>query len=249
MDNNIEKKLTTSAREAIEEISKEINSKILYEANKIAQIKDTAEKEISLSDVLEAKENMLSEKVNRDKSENRRRRMIYLIGISGVTYAMVGLFIYVFQNKEFDLSNDLGLIIAGLGITLSIFAIIYQQLLNKKLVSMTKSGVEIEFGGDNYDIVKKWQVIEKLTRQLMMNKGYDENKSNSFNYLIKFLDEFVSDNEMRNNLRRLLKSRNSILHEDYRLDKSERTELLKFSSEMIDLLESELESSTPNKRA
>ena len=63
MDKNIEKKLTISAKEALNEITKDISNKILNEAYHIAQTKETAEKEISLSDILSASEKLFSEKI------------------------------------------------------------------------------------------------------------------------------------------------------------------------------------------
>jgi len=238
MDNNIKNKLTDSAKEALNDISQEVIIRILEEAHRIAQMKETADKEISLSDILGAKEKILNERVRLEKSEYRRKRMSYLIGITGAMYAIIGLFIYVFQNKDFNISSDIGLIIAATGITFSFFGLFYQQFYSKLLLS--RNVKEGQYDSDDFDLVKKWQVIEKLTRVLMIKNGIDENKSNSFNYIINYLDELVNDKNQSNKLRTLLKSRNLILHDNYKLEKGEKNDLLKFSSEIIDLLEENL---------
>lgn len=243
MDNNITNKLTSSAQEALNEITEEIKNKIVEQAFENARLKGTSDKEISLSDILNAKEKLFNEKRRRDYYEYRKKRFTYLIGISGLIYAIIGLFIYVFQNKEFNLSSDIGLIIAAVGITMSIFVIFYQQLLSKRFIipsikSMTDLNLNIE--GNDYDIVKKWQIIEKMARELMVKNGYDENKSNSFSLILNFLDKEIESNEQKNRLRELLKTRNLILHEDLRLERSVKTSLIKFSDEIIDLLDRKL---------
>ena len=103
---------------------------------------------------------------------------------------------------------------------------------------MTDLNLNIE--GNDYDIVKKWQIIEKMARELMVKNGYDENKSNSFSLILNFLDKEIESNEQKNRLRELLKTRNLILHEDLRLERSVKTSLIKFSDEIIDLLDRKL---------
>jgi len=246
MDTNYDIMLTPSAKEAVADISEEITRDIIFEAYQIAQLKDTSDKEISLSDILTAKEKLLSDKTRKDKNEYRKRRVSYIIGISGLVYTMIGLFIFVFQHREFDLARDTGLIIAAVGMTFAFFGFFYQLFFSKYFSLVTSRIQEIDYKDDNYDVVKKWQIIEKLTKELMIQKGYDENKSNSFFYLISFLEEMVSSKERRDDLRQLLKTRNKILHENYKLDKNESSDLLKISTEIIDLLESEFKSKTHN---
>lgn len=243
MDNNMINKLTSSAQEALNEITEEIKNKIIEQAFEIARLKETADKEISLSDILNAKEKLFNEKRKKDYYEYRRKRITYLLGISGLVYAIIGLFIYVFQNKEFNLSKDIGLIIAAVGMIMSFLIIIYQQLLNKKYIIpsiKSISDLNLNIENNDFDIVKKWQIIEKMARELMIKKGYDENKSNSFSLIIDFLDKELVSNEQKNQLRDLLKTRNLILHEDLRLEKNIKTSLIKFSDEIIDQLDRKL---------
>ena len=89
MDNNITNKLTSSAQEALNEITEEIKNKIVEQAFENARLKGTSDKEISLSDILNAKEKLFNEKRRRDYYEYRKKRFTYLIGISGLIYAII----------------------------------------------------------------------------------------------------------------------------------------------------------------
>ena len=235
MDNNILNKLTNSAKDALENTSQEILNLILEEAYNIAQRKKTADKEISLSDILDARDRILTEKIRSEKNEYKKKRMSYLLGLTGATYATIGLVIYIYQNKNFNLSSDIGLIIAAVGIIFSLVAFFYQQFYSRVVVS--KSIKDSKSYDEDFVIVKNWQIIENLTRELMIKTGFDENKSSSFTYLINFLDKLILDENKRNKLRLLLKSRNLILHENYQLSRNERLDLLDFSYETIGFLE------------
>ena len=133
------------------------------------------------------------------------------------------------------MSSDIGLIIAAVGIIFSLVAFFYQQFYSRVVVS--KSIKDSKSYDEDFVIVKNWQIIENLTRELMIKTGFDENKSSSFTYLINFLDKLILDENKRNKLRLLLKSRNLILHENYQLSRNERLDLLDFSYETIGFLE------------
>ncbi len=241
MDNQIFEKLTPSAIKALDEITEELKFRILDEAFTIAREKHLEDKEISLSDVLTAKDLIFKETQKKENLENKRKRFYYLLGVSGIIYAIIGLLIFIYQNKNFNLSNDIGLIITAFGLTISFFILFYQQMIDKKYTlfrSISNSRLDQE--SENFEIVKKWQVIERLTRELMIKNGYDEKSSNSFNYIFKYINEEISTGENKQKLLDLLKTRNMILHENLRIGRDERISLLKFSNDIIDLLEKKL---------
>jgi hypothetical protein len=59
MDKNIYNKMTESAKTALEETTKEVTEMIIKKAYQNANQKNTADKEISLRDIIEAKEEIL----------------------------------------------------------------------------------------------------------------------------------------------------------------------------------------------
>lgn len=241
MDNDILNKLTPSANQALDEITEEIKLKILEEAFTIALQKNLGDKEISLSDVLNAKDLILKEPQKKENLESKRRKFYYLVGVSGILYAIIGLFIFIYQNKNFNLSNDIGLIITALGLTISFFVLFYQQMIDRRYsINKSISNSRTDQETENFEIVKKWQVIERLARDIMLKNGYDENKSNSFNNIHKFINEQIDTPDNKEKLLALLKARNRILHDNLILGRDERLSLLKFSDDIIDLLEKKI---------
>lgn len=67
--NIYENKLTPSAKEALDETMMELHSMLINKANSIAQKGQTADKEISLRDILEAKENLFKAKIEKEKAD------------------------------------------------------------------------------------------------------------------------------------------------------------------------------------
>lgn len=234
---NIYSKLTPSAKEALDEFVEEYKSKLLEKAYFIAEERNTANKEISLRDIIETHQASL--KTYQDKAkylEYKRRRWVMMLTFSGAIYAVGGLLIYLFQNKKFSIESDLGLLVAIIGILISLVAFLYGQLISKKSYDFyTKKSEIIE---DNYDIVKRWQIIENLAKKIMTETDKNELSSNSVGFIIRFLSHKVAKNEKEFlKIRELLQLRNKILHSNYELSKSERIEFLNFADEIIERLE------------
>lgn len=250
MDNKdiYSEKLTNSAKEALNDIIAEFKDKVIEQAVIRAKQKDTADKEISLSDIMEAYSVLFEKKTNKQKEDLRRKRMSFVIIASGITYAFAGLIIYIFQNKEFSIQNDLGIIIAIMGVFFALFGFFYQQVLNKRILfgnNISLKSLNVEFETNELELIKKWQAIEQLTSKLMKQKGFSDNEAKSFNSLIKFLSHELNVNQAMT-VKELLTSRNRILHEAYKPEKSKKTELVKKSNEIIDILESKVESTLHN---
>lgn len=240
MDNNIKNKLTNSAKEALNEASREIIMRILEEAYKNAQVKRTADIEISLSDILEAKEKILNERAKLDKNKNRNKRKVFLFRLSSMLYILFGLLLYIISiidDQSFIINSNLGMIISMLGFAIFFFSFYIEEFYEFQL--MRRNIHKEQYESDDFELVKKWQVIEKLTRKLIIKNGIDKNKSISFNYILEYLYSLIGNEEFHK-LRDLLRARNLILHENYKLEKNKKNDLLKFSSKIIDLLEDKL---------
>lgn len=232
-------KLTPSATKALKETADEISSKILDRAYEIAKSRNTSEMEISLRDIIEAKEQLLDLKEQYEKSEYKKRRFSLIISLSGALYSVAGIILFMIQSNNFDIKSDLGLIISIIGILTMLLGFIYTQLIHKKS-SYNKSIIESEFSIDNktsYDIVQRWQVIEKLTSEIMKENGFTENNARSVNSIIEFLSKQFSDINSVDELRKLLMIRNKIVHDFYQPSKAEITDLISFSNSIIQSLE------------
>lgn len=237
MDNTIYNKLTDSAKIALEETSNEVLEMILEKAYQNANLKNTADKEISLRDIIEAKEEILFKRKELSKLESRKKRMTLTLSMTGALYSIIGILFYLYQNKTFDTKKDLGLIIAALGILISIIAFYYSQLLSRRKVEMIKDNNITEKDNSEFEIVRRWQTIEKLGTEIMLKDGISDNKARSFNYILNYLSENLLDKSKTYNLKKLLMARNQVVHTESNLTKSEIEEMIKAADEIIDELE------------
>ncbi|MBK9580382.1 MAG: hypothetical protein IPO48_00130 [Saprospiraceae bacterium] len=237
MDKNIYNKLTESAQIALEETRQEITDMILEKAIRNATLKNTADKEISLRDIIEAKEEVLYQKIDANKQDSKRKRYALLLSMTGAIYAVFGIVFYLFQNKEFDTTKDLGLIIAALGILFSIVAFYYTQLISRRKVELMKDNIIIERNNSEFEIVRRWQVIEHLGTELMLKDGISDNRAKSFNFILTYLADKLLDQSKINALKKILMTRNQVVHNGVSLSKVEIDEILKAADEIIDELE------------
>lgn len=246
MDNLTYSKLTESARIALEETKQEIADKILDKAFRNAVSKNTAEKEISLGDILEAKEEILYQKDKIKKDDSRKKRLSLMLSMSGALYAVFGIVFYLYQNKSFDTTKDLGLIIAAIGIMISIVAFYYTQLASRRKIEIREADTKTQRNYSEFEIVRKWQVIEKMGSEIMINEGVSDNKSRSINFIIKFLSESILDNSKSMYLQQVLASRNDVVHGGLKLSEFEIENLIKKANLIIEDLEKRLKSTRHN---
>ncbi|WET47415.1 hypothetical protein PYS58_12550 [Chryseobacterium indologenes] len=231
-------KLTPSAKEAINEIVNEFENLLITKAFTIAQNGKGSDKEISLRDILEAKDQLMNIKKESIKEDYKRKRLMTLITLTGALYSIIGLFIYMYQNNNISLENNLGLLVAFTGILTIFGGFVYTQYLTRKneLIRIEKN-ISISNFEDDFDIIRKWQIIEKLGSNLMRQNGYNINESRSINDILKFLSNELQSNKLYIDLRELLLIRNKIVHEGTNLSKNERLQYLNKANKIIESLE------------
>lgn len=243
MNKNPYSKLTPSAKNELNKIADEFKNKLLEKAFLIATERNTAGREISLRDILEAQQpsDWLNESF--EYYEYKKRRRIIIILISGALYTISGILIYLYQNNLFSIKNEIGLTISLIGIIVSIFAFIYYQFSMRRIsyfnnnTSIQKSYRSPSY---NFEIVKRWQMIEELAKSSMSQEEQNSISSNSVSYLIRFLSHKIAkDEDDFQKIRELLQLRNKIVHEQYRPNSKENTEFLNFSEDLINRLENQ----------
>lgn len=238
MDKNIYNKLTDSAKSTLEETVQEIADMLLEKAYQNATVKNTADREISLRDIIEAKEEILYKKNQIEKLGYKSKRLGMLMSMSGAAYAVFGIIFYLFQNMTFDSTKDLGLIIAALGILISIISFYFVLLLTRRKMELIKDTTVIEKDNSEFEIVRRWQTIEKLGTELMLKEGISDNRAKSFSFILSFLSERLLSKPKIESLRKLLMIRNQVVHSDVKLTKVEIEEMIRAADEIIDELES-----------
>lgn len=231
--------LTKSAKEELETYLAQEKERILNEAyQKATQTREDIE-EISLRDILEATDKSRYEADRQKKSEYRRKRMSMMLALSGVMYALIGIIMYLYQNSKFDIQQDLGLLIAAVGILVTFMAFFYNQLNFLKSKRDYEKRNQSDYRSlTDFSIVERWSAIEKLTRQIIEKETSENPKS--FNQILKYLDsrKMFTESEYHD-FRNLLMTRNKILHESINMSDSKRNELIEVADKLIDKLEKE----------
>ena len=167
---NIQNKLTDAAKSALNQSVQEITELILEKAKQNACSHKT-EDEISLHDVLKAKQEILSNKHSENTKEYRKRRMYLMISMVGMVYAVFGIMFYIYQNNTYDITKDIGLIIAALGTMMAIIGFIYVQVTNTKNREIIVRTNMADNNSSEFEIVRKWRTIEQLSTTLMLKEG------------------------------------------------------------------------------
>lgn len=231
-------KLTPSAQEALDDTMRELHEILLYKANSIARKGQTADKEISLRDILEAKDSLFKAKIEREKADYRRKRLMTLFSLTGALYSLVGIVVYMYQNQDFTLEKNLGLLVAFSGIVAIFIGFAYTQLLSRRYEEkQLQSESEYLTSESDFEIIQRWQIIEKLGSKLMRQKGYSTNESKSINDILKFLSIELKSDRLYMILREILAVRNKILYEGYALSRNEKQSYLDKADKIIELLE------------
>lgn len=236
-------RLTTAAKEALENSTKEIQDMIFEKASQYSNMQDTGV-EISLHDILRAKQDILMRKDSIKLQENRKHRLAILSIFAGYIYAIFGVVFYIYQNYAEDFKQDVGLIIAAMGAMISIIGLFYAQITGTKL---RKKTYITQTPLTNYqflemEIVNKWRTIEKLGRSLMLKDGVSMDKARSINSIIDFIATRLSTTIDKPQLKELITTRNAIVHNEDGVSISTIIENIAVANNVIDELEKQIKS-------
>ena len=238
MDKKLYDKLTDSAKKELDSSTKELYELLIYKAYLIAKKNNTEDKEISLSDILSAKNQLFSNEYIESKRKNSNKRKMLLLSMTGIIYAFVGIFFYIFQNYSFD-EKSIGLVIAALGIMISIFPFFYFKIVRTN-ENTIKNNDNFEKLYNDFAIINRWQTIEKLGMDLMVKRGLIDKKSFSVNQIVEFLYNNISDITV-DEFKLLLTTRNELVHKGVKLSKEEFEITLTIADKIIYALKHKLE--------
>lgn len=242
--NNISKRLSYSAVEELNSIQSEFKEILLEKANEYSKRSSTKGKEISLSDLIDAKNDIFGKK-NNDTIEllqiiKNGLRSIYtgilMLIMGGATILMLS-----FIQKSPLLFDKISItIFIVLGLLLILFGLLGLSIIvNKK-----KRDIESQMSKANYKnlskIVIKWNAIENLTSHLMTKNGVSEENSKSIKLIISQLDKMLKNDEEKEDLKKLLQVRNRIIHENLTLSTQEEIEMIKIANHILMLIEEKL---------
>ena len=229
MSQDLYNKLTDSARIGLSDITEGITNSILEQAFEISLTSEAEGREISLNDIMEAKRKLFCQKL--EEKQAKQKRWYSVLIMAGTLYAILGILLYLYSNKGFDLLSNLGLVIAIIGVMISFFAMFISQY------TLKRNNTYIDNQIPDFEIIKKWQLIERLSSEIMLKEGISETRSHSISYILSFLSEKIEDKNKLKDLQELLKARNEIVHKGIKLSRLEKKSLVEKADFIIKEIE------------
>lgn len=207
--------LTPSAKKELERILIELRDKLLQKAIINSKKQDFALEEISLRDIITA----YNDFINDYNIFKIRKSFILIISIIlvifGLTIIVTGSLTLLDVNSTPQNSLPFVLVLMiGLGMILSaLYYFVSFMEKNVTLENENKLGSSAE-----WVLVKRWNIIESLTSDLMIYKGYTKDKSKSVNNIISFLSNELEHANLYISLKKILRIRNEIIHDNLKLN-------------------------------
>lgn len=240
MDNKKYSRLTSSGKAGFRQIRENFEDTLLEVAYKCAQDNGTAEDEISLHDILDA----------RDMVFNRRRRLrsnrFVVIGwsslVAGLIYVVVGIFMLMNHHDiEFGMifSDDGEFLILLTGIAAMICSAILLLLFLIMESRSMKDGRKIELSlrvSDMDTLIMQWQRIETIGNVLYRNQINKLDVENpSIDEIYSYINTILPP-DYKNKAKNILFLRNSYVHGDSNLSPDIVNDAIKDSNDIIKYL-------------
>lgn len=229
--------LTPSARSAFDEMKDEYGDALLEMASEIASHNNTGETEISLSDVMEAR-NSIQNSSGEFVRLKRKERMASLSLFIGVSYTFLGMLIYFATNEVKDFQSLLNvkyiwLLVVAMGMTLMIMPIV----MNFERVALQRRIMDENRKFGNYNslntIVKVWSIIEKKGKHLMELRGFNLDIG-----VYDFLIHELNTREYIDNINKIISVRNDIVHtKNFEMKNEDVLQILNLSQSIINELD------------
>lgn len=238
MDSELYSKLTSSGKAGLRQIREDFTDSVLDTAYRIAEKKHTGDSEISLRDVMDAKNEIL---YNRSLSRYRRLFTISFFLMSvGIVYLVIGYYSLYKEKFHFALSDD-GNLISLLGIVSSIMALLFTFLAFYKESTYIRSikQEKIYSVNDIDTLLMQWQRIEMLGKSI-----YNESQNSvdegfpTIGSIHKIISERLPD-EYKVKMRDILNLRNDFLHSGARHTSEEINKAISDANEIIEILDSQ----------
>ena len=239
MDGELYSKLTSSGKAGLRQVRENFADSVLERAYRIAVKHNTGDSEISLRDIMDAKNEIL---YNRSLSRYRRLFTISFFLLSvGVVYLVIGYYsLYFREGLRFDLSDD-GVLISLLGIVTSIISLLFTFLAFYKEASFSRiiKDEKIYSVNDIDTLLMQWQRIEMLGRNIYNeSENVEDGDSPTIGVIHKKIAERLPD-EYKVKMRDILNLRNDFLHRGARHSSEEINKAISDANEIIDILVSQ----------
>ncbi len=243
---NIYNNLTDSAKYGLNNILQDYKKTLIEEAYMLTSYTNNGE--ISLSDVLVAKERLNNEVSDVIYQRNRATRKYFILALSGFIYTIIGLVIVIvlqpsilsyIHNMENigDNMEYIGVILAFIG---SLLTIMFMYKSHKQNLYMRKN-----FGRymNEVLVVQLWSQIESIVQHL--NNIDNDNSKQNISQVIDFLENTV-DSPIE--IKKILQVRNKIVHGIPPYPQQEIENVISMENQIVNKLESLLSKKSKRRR-
>ncbi len=209
---NLENKLTSAARRALDELVEDYRNQVLLGAIQAASSVTGEVQEISIRDILSG---MTRSRIKTNIYLNREERLAQIGLFAGIVYAILGFGFVIFQgNLLVSPSQLIGYSVGFAGIILSMFSYFYPKLRRPRYSTQAE---ESQYGLPVTNLsllfIQQWQRIELTARNIIALRSGESSANKPISLLVEELrqnGDLNSDEEKT--LRELLDFRNRIIH-------------------------------------
>ncbi len=232
---DLEEKLTTAAKQALDELVEDYRNRILIGATESASSLTGDIQEISVHDILSS---VNRNQIRRVSSLPRNFELILrLYGALGFLMGAFGIIYFLYNNFYSDLGSEerIVIIISISGLIISAISFLYLKIREKRdIISTEQEGFSSQKAGFSMSFIKKWQDIELAARSLVASRQGESSAKEPISVLISKLREdnvLNSDDETR--LKEILALRNKILHEGLEISREEFEQAIKDGNRIL----------------
>lgn len=238
---NYTDKLSNSAKEELDKINRELSQIVLDKAYNYSMESNSFGKEISLSNLIDAKNDLLGKNSENNLEFLRVVKNGLRYTYTGALIIFMGVITFIlfeYLSKSPTLFDRISMtVFFVVGIIFLIMGFVGLTLILNKREREIKNNIFKTDYRFNSKIVKKWSLIEYLTTEIMIKNGISNEEAKSIGAIIKYIDKLLTNEKEKEELRKLLFIRNKIIHEGYGLTMEEEVELIKIANNIILILD------------
>ena len=236
--------MTPSARSAFEAMKRDYETALLDKAFEIANQSRTSEVEVSLRDVLEAR-NRIGKTGGISPYSARKERLAISGLFAGFSYAFLGVIMFWATNAPIGLDYLVSvkglwvwIVVAGMALMLLPLKINFSRIMTNRS----------QYGEDGYEryispntVVKLWAIIEEKGKELMNLRGIDSENDSLGKTVYDFLAHELNSREFIDMINEVIMMRNQIVHsEDVDFKKEDIAHVLNISQRIVDELDNRI---------
>lgn len=238
--------LTPSARSFFHEMEAEYVDTLLDNAYEIAIHNGTGSAEVSLRDIVEAR-NSLGNSNKVSEALRRKERWVSTALLGGFSYVTIGLILF-FVTNEISIRDYL-LSVQSLWLLLVLFGLFFMTIPLILIFKRMTSVKQYQYGERDYftysspdTIVKMWNIIERKSLELMKVRGI--NNDASFKNIYDFLTHELNSREYIENITEVMGIRNKIVHSrDFFMKKDDIDHTLNLAQKVVNELDMRIQDS------